>query len=249
MDPLVEAAWIGAITGGVGIVSTATVAITAARTTRRITDRANKAGTANIVLALDAARASRLWEKRADAYVDALRLLHRRQALREEAVRTVRFDRQGEERIRQWLNSFKMPDDWQGIEMRMLAYASPPVFAAVRESAQANDAIDAARQKWEEAREKVSAAATADRAASDVRVAFDAIKSAIQHADSKDEKLLAAIRADLHDRPSQGLLPGDGLPAITRTWRNLTGRRANPAKRTSNGARAAGTSVAGGRGT
>ena len=249
MDSLVAAAWIGAITGGVGIVGTATVAITAARTTRRITDRTNKAATANMVLALDAARAERLWEKRADAYVDALKLLRRRQALRGEAVRTARFDRQGEELIRQWLNSFKMPDDWQGIEMRMLAYASQPVFDALRDSALANDAINAARQNWEEAREQVSAAPTAGQAVSDVRIAFDAIKSAIEQADGRDEVLLAVIRADLHDRPSTALFPEDRLPGITRTWRRLTGRNPTPAKRAATGAKVARPSIADGRGT
>lgn len=243
MSPLVEAAWIGAITGGVGIISTATVAITGARTTRKVTDRTNKAATANTVLALDAARADRLWDRRADAYIDALRFLQSRQALREEAVRTARFDRQGEDRIRQWLSSFTMPEDWLGVEARMLAYASQPVFDALRESGQANEAIDAARQEWETAREQVGAAPTAERAASDVRTAFDAIKSAIEHADGKDEELLAAIRADLHDRPSLAQLPGDALPPVTRTPRRPVGRRANPVKRAPSRAKLARTST------
>jgi hypothetical protein len=241
MTAVVEAAWIGAIIGGIGIISTATVAIVGARTTRKVTDRTNKAGTANIVLALDAARAGLLWEKRADAYIDALRFLHRRQALRQEALRAARFDQQGEELIRQWLNSVNMPDEWQAVEMRVLAYGSQPVLDALREAGQANDAIGAARQKWEDAREQVSAAATLERAASDVRVAYDAIKSAIEHADGKDEELLAAIRADLHDRTSMALLAQDGLPTIARTPRRWPGRHANPAKRTVNGAKMART--------
>jgi hypothetical protein len=61
MSPQVEAAWIAALTGGIGIISTAVVAVIGLRNTR-------KAVTAQI----EADRRNRIWDKRAAAYADAI---------------------------------------------------------------------------------------------------------------------------------------------------------------------------------
>jgi hypothetical protein len=80
MSPVVEAALIAAITGGVGVVGTVVVAISGHRTTNKTT-----------VLALDAARGDRLWDKQAATYEETLSALLYRADKRRDQVTTARW--------------------------------------------------------------------------------------------------------------------------------------------------------------
>jgi hypothetical protein len=68
MQPVVEAAWIAAGTGVLGVVGTVIVAVSGFRNTRKVTDQTIQAAAQDSIRALDAARADRLWEKQATAY-------------------------------------------------------------------------------------------------------------------------------------------------------------------------------------
>lgn len=68
MQPAVEAAWIASSVGLLSSVGTVIVAISGFRNNRKIADRTIQAAAQGAVLAVDAARADRLWEKQADAY-------------------------------------------------------------------------------------------------------------------------------------------------------------------------------------
>jgi len=68
MQSVVEAAWIAAGPGVLGVVGTVTVAVAGYHNTRRVTDQTVQAATQDSIRTLDAARADRLWEQQAAAY-------------------------------------------------------------------------------------------------------------------------------------------------------------------------------------
>jgi hypothetical protein len=68
MQPVVEAAWIAAGAGVLGIAGTVTVAVSGFRNTRKVTGQTIQAAAQDSIRALAAARADRLWEKQAAAY-------------------------------------------------------------------------------------------------------------------------------------------------------------------------------------
>ena len=199
--------------GGAAILGggwTALVAITAMRHARQTNQATINAAAQNAARALDAARAERIWEKRAEAYVDALYVVRHRQERRSDAARTFRFDQATEEGRQEWLASWKLPDE-VGVEMRLLACASEQVLAASRAAEAANGSAETAYLDWgtlsDLARQSLPDSPVHDEAIA----ARKAIRSAVDEATKADEALLDAIRADLHSRPSQGtsLPPGD----------------------------------------
>lgn len=202
MDATITAALIG---GGALIVSggwTALVAITSTRSAQRTNQATLNAAADNTARALDAAREDRIWDKRADAYVEALYVIRHRQERRDDMTRTIRFDKATEDRRQEWLASFKLPDE-VGMEMRLLAYASEPVLTATRATGEANAKAENAYLYWkgliEEAQQCAPDAPIRDQAAA----AQKAMQPAVDEATRADEALLDTIRADLHSRPSQ----------------------------------------------
>jgi hypothetical protein len=71
MNPTVEAGWIAAGVGVVGIIGTSVVAVVGARSTKDAT-----------TATLDAEHEGRVWDKRADVYVQAIYLLNRTKVIR-----------------------------------------------------------------------------------------------------------------------------------------------------------------------
>jgi hypothetical protein len=76
MDPTVEAAWIAGCSGLIGVVvgiaGTVTVAAIGFRSTRSATTETNATTKAVLESQIQASRDDRVYEKRAEAYVDAL---------------------------------------------------------------------------------------------------------------------------------------------------------------------------------
>jgi hypothetical protein len=209
MDPVITAALIG---GGAAIISggwTALVAVTTTRNARRTNQATIDAAAENTARALDAAREERIWEKRAEAYLDAMRFVRHRQEARENATRTIRYDDATEERIRESLANFRLPES-RDVELRLLAYASQQVIDAVEASGQAHQQIERAYQDWTEATGRAKSGGLSASDAAQAIEARTAVRQALKEADSKDEALLVAIREDLHSRPSQSkaLPPG-----------------------------------------
>jgi hypothetical protein len=134
------------IGGGAAIVSggwTALVAITTTRSARRTNQATLDAAAENTKRALDAARDERIWEKRAEAYIDALYVVRNRQERRNDATRTIRFDQDNEARRQEWLASLTVPDV-VSMETRLIAYGLQPVLEAARAAGQANAEAEAA---------------------------------------------------------------------------------------------------------
>jgi hypothetical protein len=118
MSPVIEAAWIATVTGCVGIISTAVVALSGHRTTVKTSKRG-----------LDAAHRERMWDRQADAYVNAIAGIRHQQKIRESRMSTIRFDPPAP--------APASPVDWAELEPRLLAYASPSVIAALKAASDA----------------------------------------------------------------------------------------------------------------
>jgi hypothetical protein len=86
MNPTVEAAWIAGSSGLagvlVGVSGTVIVARLGFRSTRAATEAANATALATVRQQIEADRRSRIWEKQAAAYSDAIGVVRARMTLR-----------------------------------------------------------------------------------------------------------------------------------------------------------------------
>jgi hypothetical protein len=122
MDPTVIAAAIGV--GGTVIVAVAgfSTAVWTAKET------------------ISHARESRVWDRRADVYIEALAAVNYRQIKRGFETLTHPVDDQARQRMQAYLAGHEQ--DWPGLEARLHVFASEPVFSAVQASSTAHrDAI------------------------------------------------------------------------------------------------------------
>lgn len=202
VDSLIVAALIGAGATIISVSATAFVAVRAYHTTRTTNAETIQAGVENTVRVLDGARDDRIWDKRAEAYVDALRFLHRTRTEREEMAHTGRYVQEAEQQLEDWRAGMLTPQ-WREIQSRLLAYASQPVLDALQASEQAIGRFREAFQNWKWARDNAGTDEEAPTEA-DVRAVEDRIRPAMEEASRRDEALLEAIRAELHSRPTPG---------------------------------------------
>jgi hypothetical protein len=204
VDPTITAACIG---GAAAIVSggwTALVAVMTSRNARQTNQATLNAAAENTARALDAARDDRLWDKRAEAYVDALYVIRHRQERRKDAIRAMRFqvDQETENHREEWLASINPPDE-VGMEMRLLAYATEPVLDAARATGEASVNVENAYQAWALLRDQRQSGGPGALSGGNLSEANQAVQAALAKSDAADEALLSAIRADLLLRPSQ----------------------------------------------
>lgn len=90
---------------------------------------------------IEHARENRIWDRRAEVYVEALAAIHYRQVSRETQIHAM--DDQFRQRGEAILATYK-PPDWSGLEARLQAFASEPVITATQASSTAHrDAINA----------------------------------------------------------------------------------------------------------
>ena len=116
--------------GGTAIVGVAGFA-TAAWTTRGTVKHAHE---------------SRVWDRRADVYIDTLAALNYRQIRRGFETLTHPVDEQTRQRAQTYLDGHD--EDWPGLEARLQAFASEPVFSAVQASSTAHRDAIRAFESW-----------------------------------------------------------------------------------------------------
>jgi hypothetical protein len=199
VDPVIVASVIAACTSLVSVGATAAVAINASRTTQTTNTETVQAGMENTILVVNGARDDRIWDRRADTYVDALRSLHRTQTEREDMAHTGRFVNEAERQLEDWLASIQT-SEWREIQARLLAYASQPVLDAVLTSERAIGMFRETFQNWKWIRDNVgldSESPTEEDALS----AQQRIRPTMEEATRRDAVLLEAIRSELHARP------------------------------------------------
>jgi len=127
------------------------------------------------------ARDTRMWDKRAELYVDALAAVHYRQAKRERDMRTFRLGDEDDRHEAAYLAGYTPPDFHQ-LEGRMLAFASHQVTEATQASSTAHmRAMSARKSRLDDA-------------------AKDRAQEARKAADDADDALVELIRAELQGR-------------------------------------------------
>jgi hypothetical protein len=160
------------------------------------------------------AHESRVWDRRADVYVDALSAVNYRQFSRQAATMPnhpayTKIKKNAEEYL-----ATHEPPDWPQLEARLQAFASEPVFTAVQTSSAAhNDALSNHRI-WQilktHGTSETGVIADADDAKGIAAAAVDAEKS-LKAAEAADDAVVDLIRTELQGR---GRPLGDWQPTI-----------------------------------
>jgi hypothetical protein len=206
----IEAAWIAAgsgITGVVvGVTATAFVAIRGYRNTERITDKTVRAGTADTIRALDAARDGRLWDKETAAYELTLSELTRMQISRINGQFSVKGP---DARIMGEYLAQRESEGWVRAKGMLLAYAPQAIHDALDESvdcyAQAVGILSQLTTLKTHRENEDSA--ERGRRMGQVTVFLDQLMDVVIEADKKDQALANTIRAQLGGAPLQLPLP------------------------------------------
>lgn len=185
MDPTIAAALIGV--GGATL-----VAITSFLTTRAITARQ-----------LADARQSRIWDKQAAAYTDAIAGVQWQTARRNRELAMIELTGSDP------LDDAPSPVDWAELQGRLFAFASPRVLVALKA---ASDAGQEAKRITTHLFGLITFAVTPgeqwDRttdSTDEIERAIEAADRAAQAANDKDDALIDAIRADLHGEKGRAL--------------------------------------------
>jgi hypothetical protein len=189
MDPTVMAAAIGV--GGTVIVGVAGFFATVRATGKTI----------------QADRESRIWDKRAELYVDVIAAMRHRQIRRDRSMATSRGD-EGPDRPLRGYQAAGAEPDWSDIDHRLLAYGSQPVITAVLLGSRLDmDAMNAF-EDWLAADAKTAAdneargqvfPAPATTPGADANIARRSVQARTA-ADDADSAVLEIIRAELQGR-------------------------------------------------
>src|SRR5271166_835692 len=147
MDPVEIAAIISGCfaVGSVGL--TAYVAVKGFRSTRDVTDKTIEAGSQDTIRALNAARADRLWEKRAEAYEETIAYLLYMQHKRGFRSPYHIMGRDLDTATRFWFGDYHPPGSFE-IQGRLVAYASDAIVAAYKESVRADNEASFCFSVW-----------------------------------------------------------------------------------------------------
>jgi hypothetical protein len=142
-------------------------------------------------------REARVWDRRADAYVETLAAIHNRQIRRG----LERGTRPMDHRLRAGMQALtsKYEVDAAGLEARLQAFGSGQVFSAVQASSTADRDAVAAYDSW---RAAVAAPGTSAKDLEKARTAADAARKA---ADDADDAVIEQIRRELHDNVDKPL--------------------------------------------
>jgi len=154
------------------------------------------------------ARESRLWDRRAAVYVEALGAVNYRQARRlHEMQFVVKTEEQNIRRLEAYLAAYT-PPDWYALGSRLLAFASEPVVTAVQVSSTAHEVAMRAQQSWQAldsmphtgSEASLTQLAAAVAAAHTVGAALGAADSALGAAGRADNAAVELIRTEMQGR-------------------------------------------------
>jgi hypothetical protein len=137
-------------------------------------------------------REVRVWDRRADAYVETLAAIHNRQVRRGLEMGTRPMDHRLRTGMQALASKYQMDAD--GLEARLQAFGSGPVFSAVQASSTAHRDAVAAYDSWRAAAVGPEASRTGLEKA---RRVADAARKA---ADDADDAVTEQIRLELHTK-------------------------------------------------
>lgn len=198
MNPSIEAAWIAAGSGllgvAIGVTGTAIVALAGFRSTRRATANTLAASSADIRAQIEASstslreqieagRRSQYWEKRAAAYEAILAAIRHRASIRHFQLDMFRLPEQANEKALADISE-REPPGWYETVGRLLAYGSDDVLTAFEAAQDADRMAAKAALTWKTLGEQ-----------------HEAMYEALKVAEQKDEALLQLIRSELRSSP------------------------------------------------
>jgi len=178
------------------------------RATARATIQATNANATN---ALDAGHQAQLWEKRAEAYVDAMTAIERRRAKRDFLAAPVQIhDEATQQRMVQEAFAAPKDDDWARISARVSVYTTPMVRHALEQAAMADHQMNVKMIQHKSLIERLHGPSASVPTGEQIMAAFEAIQAAAEMANTADADLATAMQVDLERRPSIALagLPG-----------------------------------------
>ena len=198
MEPTIASAWIVAGSAVLGAVAGVGGAVVGATFSRRATHDSTEQ-------TIEADKASRVWEKKSEAYTDALAGILHRMKVREWQRQGMMTETEPEQP--------SAPVDWPLVEVRLFAYATDKVLNALQQADDANSEWDTVFREWvTDAQTQADAspppgiglqAAQADNPP-------EAVEKAFPNASNMDHTLMIAIRNEL--KPG----PGSAQPAQKR---------------------------------
>jgi hypothetical protein len=205
VNPTIEAAWIAAGVGGLGIAGAVTTAIVGFLSTRNATTKTVAAGTASTTATLAAAREERLWERQAAAYEETIAALLHRQMKRQHELRMYRLTEDAEQQLKDFFASYE-PPGWFQAQARLLAYASDDVRDAFEATRRADGEVRVRCDRWMAMSEQARLAVASGRpnAAPEGSVMVQArrdVNPALEEAEAKDEAVIKLIRDKLRSKP------------------------------------------------
>src|ERR1022692_3384391 len=141
MSPAVEAAWIAAVTGSVGVIGTVVVGVVGFRNTRRATQDS-----------IQGERLLRYEERQADAYKQALVALQIRKDQRRADLLGDLADPESLKRFGEFIDSYDR-SRWYEANAGLLIYATDKIRDAVDAANEAHRQVMAKNQIWKMRRE------------------------------------------------------------------------------------------------
>lgn len=156
-----------------------------------------RAANRNALNALDADHAARLWEKRAEIYVDTLKALADRRDIRRVETDGMYGLYQDPEEVQQEIGDIRTPD-WRELESRTVAYASAEVLGALKK---ANEKEAEFRTLLEDRKDPPPG--TPDNPFP--MPSREQVRDAAIQANNADLRLWDTIQADLHRKPSEAV--------------------------------------------
>ena len=141
------------------------------------------------------AREARLWDQRANVYVDAIAAIRNRQLKRDNEIKgPSQLDSESVRHLQAYLASYKQPE-WHQLEARLTAFGTDAVIQATRNSigwhAYATDTY----------RESQAVGDTENQGS---KVAMAAAEKAVKSAQAADDFAILLIRRELQDRAAKG---------------------------------------------
>lgn len=219
MNPVIEAASISGGVGALGIISTAVTAWIGSRNTKRATEQATAAGTANTRATLAAAREERLWEKRAATYEETLAWLLLNLANRFHSAVERDWNESLKRQLEEATSDYESAQ-WFARTGRLYAYGSDTVLAASDVARRAHREVLDRHHELEQLREAVPGQESALPENAPEREALGRasrkLTSAMEAASAADKELRQLIRDELRSRP-EAATPPTAVPAVRRS--------------------------------
>jgi hypothetical protein len=201
MNPVVEASLISG--GWATVVAALGYSFNRATTTATI-----QAVNTNAMNALDAAHAAQLWEKRAEAYVDAITAITRRRARRQYLASPVQIgDGEAQKRVVEEAFTAPKDEDWARASAQIAVYATQSVRDSMLAANKADSQVTVNLMYHKFLTERLNISGPGGPTGEQIMAAFNAIRAAAEAGNQADSALEILIQADLELRPSATLRP------------------------------------------